>query len=85
MESLISVADKNGMVYSMPSKTARCILEIHYSTSYLQFVVQDERKNEDGTSSLATKNVFVTLNTENWVDWLAVNSDDVGKLIGGKV
>ena len=48
MRTLIAVKDSTGNVYTMPSNTSKCIIEIHYSTSYYQFIVQDVITKEDG-------------------------------------
>lgn len=79
--TLITVEDKDGNRYSMPSEGPQCILEIHYSTSYLQFKVQDHFTDENGKETFPGKDVIVPLDTENWVDFIAVDEDELGRII----
>lgn len=80
-EPLLIVKDSQGEVYTMPSDTPKCILEVHYSTSYLQFVVQDHIVDEEGNERFPEKNVIVPLNEDNWIDFIAVNDDEYGALL----
>jgi hypothetical protein len=77
---LLKVKDQNGDVYTMPSETPKCILEVHYSTSYYQFVVQDEVIEEEGVT-FPKKNIIVPLDKSNWIDFLAVNENEIGEII----
>lgn len=79
--TLITVEDKDGKRYSMPSKRPRCILEVHYSTSYLQFVVQDHYTDENGNETFPEKDVIVPLEGSNGVDFIAVNENEIGRII----
>lgn len=78
---LLKVTDKNGEVYTMPSETPKCILEVHYSTSYYQFIVQDYILDKDGKERFPEKNIIVPINTDNWVDFIAVKEEEIGKII----
>ncbi len=81
MKPLITVKDKQGNVYTMPSETSTCILEIHYSTSYYQIEVQDTVEHHDGTITYPKKTIIVPINKEKWIDFIAVNESDVGELV----
>lgn len=81
MKPIISVKDKQGNVYTMPSETSTCILEIHYSTSYYQFEVQDTVEHEDGTITHPKKTIIVIINKDNWVDLIAVDENEIGELV----
>ena len=81
MKTLISVRDKEGRVYSMPSKSPTCILEVHYTTSYYQFIVQDVITGEDGEVSYPEKTIIVPINESGWVDFLAVKESELGELV----
>lgn len=81
MEKLLAVKDKQGNVYTMPSETSTCILEVHYSTSYYQFEVQDTVEQEDGTITYPEKTIIVPINTDNWIDFLAVKESQIGELV----
>lgn len=82
MRHLIAVKDNEGNVYTMPSNTDKSIIEIHYSTSYYQFVVQDVITGEDGETLYPEKTIIVPINESNWVDFLAVKESELGELIG---
>lgn len=81
MKPLITVKDKQGNIYTMPSKTSTCILEVHYSTSYYQFEIQDTVTHTDGTITYPKKTIIVPINKEKWTDFIAVNESDVGELV----
>ena len=81
MKPLIAVKDNEGNVYAMPSETSTCILEIHYSTSYYQFEVQDTVEHEDGTITYPKKTIIVIINKDNWVDLIAVDENEIGELV----
>lgn len=78
---LIKVKDKNGEIFTMPSVTPKCILSIHYSTSYYQFIVQDYIIDEEGNERFPEKDIIVPINSDNWIDLIAVNDDEIGELI----
>ena len=80
MISLIAVKDSIGNVYTMPSSTSKCITEIHYSTSYYQFIVQDVVTGEDGEKSYPEKTIIVPINGNNWIDFLSVKESELGEL-----
>ena len=65
MKPLVAVKDSKGNVYTMPSETSTCILEVHYSTSYYQFEVQDTVEHEDGTITYHQKTIIVIINKDN--------------------
>ena len=81
MKHLIAVKDNEGNVYTMPSETSTCILEITYSTSYYQFEVQDTVEQEDGTITYPKKTIIVIINKDNWVDLMAVSVNEIGELV----
>ena len=81
MKPLIAVKDNEGNVYAMPSNTSTCILEITYSTSYYQFEVQDTVEHDNGTMTYPQKTIIVPINTDNWVDFLAVDENEIGELV----
>ena len=81
MKPIISVKDKQGNVYTMPSETSTCILEVTYSTSYYQFIVQDVVTGEDGETLYPEKTIIVPINENNWVDFLAVKESEIGELV----
>lgn len=78
---LLKVKDKSGEVYTMPSDTPKCILAVHYSTSYYQFEVQDHVIDESGKETFPKKDIIVPLNKNNWVDFIAVDNDEIGTLV----
>ena len=81
MRTLIAVKDNTGNVYTMPSNTNKSIIEIHYSTSYYQFIVQDVVTGKDGEKSYPEKTVIVPINENNWIDFLAVKESELGELV----
>ena len=81
MKPLLAVKDIEGNVYTMPSETSTCILEITYSTSYYQFEVQDTVEHENGTITYPQKTIIVPINTDNWVDFLAVDENEIGEIV----
>lgn len=81
MKPLIAVKDNKGNVYTMPSNTNKSITEIHYSTSYYQFIVQDVITGEDGEVLYPEKTIIVPINENNWIDFLAVKESEIGELV----
>ena len=81
MKTLLAVKDSEGNVYTMPSETSTCILEVTYSTSYYQFEVQDAVEHEDGTITYPKKTIIVPINTNNWIDFIAVKESEIGELV----
>ena len=81
MRALIAVKDNTGNVYTMPSNTSKCITEIHYSTSYYQFIVQDVITREDGENIYPEKTIIVPINENNWIDFLSVKENELGELV----
>lgn len=81
MKPIIAVKDQQGNVYTMPSDTETCILEVHYSTAYFQFIVQDVRIGENAETIYPEKNIIVPLNKELWVDFIAVDDSELGELV----
>ena len=82
MKILLAVKDSKGNVYTMPSETSTCILEVTYSTSYYQFEVQDTELGDDGTFYFPKKTIIVPINTDNWVDFIAINDkEQIGELL----
>ena len=81
MKTLIAVKDSEGNVYTMPSNTNKSITEIHYSTSYYQFIVQDVITGEDGEILYSEKTIIVPINENNWIDFLAVKESELGELV----
>ena len=81
MKPLIAVKDNEGNVYTMPSSTSKSITEIHYSTSYYQFIVQDVITGEDGEVLYPEKTIIVPINENNWIDFLAVKESEIGELV----
>ena len=81
MKILIAVKDNKGNIYTMPSNTNRSITEIHYSTSYYQFIVQDVIEGEDGKILYPKKTIIVPINENNWIDFLAVKESEIGELV----
>jgi len=78
---LLKVKDSKGEIYTMPSDTPKCILEVHYSTSYYQFIAQDYSVDDEGKEFFPLKNIIVPLDNRNWVDFIAVKEDEIGKII----
>ena len=81
MKPLIAVKDNEGSVYAMPSETSTCILEVTYSTSYYQFIVQDVITGEDGEILYPEKTIIVPINEDNWIDFIAVKESEIGELV----
>ena len=81
MKTLLAVKDNEGNVYTMPSETSTCILEVHYSTSYYQFEVQDTVEHDNGMITYPQKTIIVPINTDNWVDFLAVDENEIGEIV----
>ena len=81
MKPLITVKNKQGNIYTMPSETSTCILEVSYSTSYYQFEVQDTVEHEDGTITYPKKTIIVPINEDNWIDFLAVKESEIGEIV----
>lgn len=78
---MLKVEDESGNIYTMPSGTPRCILEVHYSTSYYQFIVQDYSVDDSGDVKYLTKDIIVPINEDNWFDFIAVGEYEIGKII----
>ena len=72
--------DSTGNVYTMPSNTSKSIIEIHYSTSYYEFIVQDVITGEGGEKAYPEKTIIVPINENNWVDFLSVKESEIGEL-----
>ena len=81
MRTLIAVKDSTGNVYTMPSNTSKSIIEIHYSTSYYEFIVQDVVTGEDGEKVYPEKTIIVPINGDNWADFFAIEEDELGELV----
>ena len=81
MRTLIAVKDSTGNVYTMPSNTSKCIIEIHYSTSYYQFIVQDVITGEGGEELYPEKTIIVPINGSNLIDFLSVKESELGELV----
>lgn len=81
MKPLIAVKDNEGNVYTMPSETSTCILEVTYSTSCYQFEVQDTIEHDNGMITYPQKTIIVPINTDNWIDFLAVKKSEIGELV----
>ena len=81
MKTLLAVKDSEGNVYTMPSETSTCILEVTYSTSYYQFIVQDVITGEDGEILYPEKTIIVPINEDNWIDFIAVKESEIGELV----
>ena len=81
MRTLIAVKDSTGSVYTMPSNTSKCIIEIHYSTSYYQFIVQDVATEEGGEKAYPEKSIIVPIDGDNWADFFAIEEDELGELV----
>ena len=81
MRTLIAVKDSEGNVYTMPSNTSKCIIEIHYSTSYYQFIVQDVITGEGGEELYPEKTIIVPINGSNLIDFLSVKESELGELV----
>lgn len=79
MRTLIAVKDSTGNIYTMPSNTSRCITEIHYSTSYYQFIVQDVITGDNGEKTYPEKTIIVPINEGNWIDFLSVKESELGE------
>lgn len=78
---LIKVMDKEGKVFTMPSETPECILEIHYCTSYYTFVVQEVDVDENGKEIYPKREIIVPINEDNWLDFIAVDMDEIGSIV----
>ena len=83
MKPVIAVKDNEGNLYTMPSNTNKSITEIHYSTSYYQFIVQDVITDDDGQSLYPEKTIIVPIKEGNWVDFIAVKESELGELVEG--
>lgn len=81
MKPIIAVKDKQGKVYTMPSETTTCILEVHYTTSYYQFEVQDTVEEDYGALYFPKKTIVVPIDESNWIDFIAVSKDEIGELV----
>ena len=81
MKTLIAVKDSEGNVYTMPANTSKCIIEIRYSTSYYEFIVQDVITGEDGEETYPEKTIIVPINRSNWIDFIAVKESELGELV----
>lgn len=71
------VIDKFGNDFTF-NKEDDCILEIHYCTSYYQFVVQQKLIDDKGEHYFIKKDLIHTHdNYENPIDLLCVNDEDL--------
>lgn len=77
----IKVADDKGNIYTMPSKTDRCILEVHYTKSSYEFIVQDVEGNEKGDTIFPKKSVIVPLHKVNERHYREGEDDNSGTII----
>lgn len=81
---LLAVEDSKGEIFTIPSNTGQCILEVHYCTSYYTFVVQEQKINAEGETIYPTKEIFVELKNSNWVDLIALEGEERGKIVSLK-
>ena len=82
MRALIAVKDNStGNVYTMPSNTSKSIIEIYYSTSYYQFIVQDVITEEGGEKAYPEKSIIVPIDGGSWIDLLSVEDSERGELV----
>ncbi len=67
----------SGEIYEFNrSGNGNCILEIHYCTSYFQFVVQKEIE-KDGIKKYSQKDLCYIFKNVNLIDLIAVNDDEL--------
>lgn len=82
---LIKVKDKQGNIFSTDMTDKRCIYEIHFCTSYTQFLVQEEYVDENGKKKYKHKSIVVpakkTWDLETALDFIAVNEEELGEII----
>ena len=84
---LIKVKDnQSGEVYTNEMDSDKCILEIHFCTSYAQVKVQDVI-NESGKMSYPTHDIILPplKGMVNWVDLIATQNDNVGEWLIWKI
>ena len=62
-------------------KSGAGIVEIHFSTSYTQVVVQDEVVSESGCVSWPVHDLIIPIKNSNWVDLIATQDDDEGEFV----
>jgi hypothetical protein len=81
----IKVMDKEGNIYSTDLSSNKCIYEIHFSTSYTQFEVQEVVIDSDGNKLYKKKSVIVPVEGKDdlatAIDFLAVSDDEIGKIV----
>jgi hypothetical protein len=66
-----------GKVYKFTSnENENCILEIHYCSSYFQFVVQDAVKHENGFTIYTHRDLCFVFENANWIDLSAINNNE---------
>lgn len=81
MSPFLKVKDSNGTLFTMPSETPHCILSMHYCTSYYEVEVQEYNHNDKGEEIYPTKTFFIPLNTDNWIDFIALQGEEMGELV----
>lgn len=83
MNELIKVKDESNKIYTMYNSsktTGQDIISVYYSTSYIQFQVQDTITLESGELSYPVKDIFVIFNNANPVDLLGVTGE-IGEIV----
>ena len=78
---ILAVKDSKGELYTMPSTSGKCILSVHYSTSYLTFELQGEEEDSYGNITYPEKSVYVELDGSNFVDCIAISGEERGTLV----
>ena len=75
----ISVKDKEGNIYSMPTnKFDNSILAIHYCTSYYQFEIQSAIGDN---GKRLYKDVVVLTKNPSPFDLIAISDDEIGEIV----
>lgn len=82
----IAVSDNEGNVYTNNTDNMhdgdKTIIEIHFSTSYTQLIVQDLIEDDKGNKSYPTKDIIIPIEDADGlsqaIDMIAVSSNEIG-------
>lgn len=81
----IKVMDKEGNIYSTDLNSKKFIHAIYFSTSYTEFEVQEEYKNDEGETRYINKSIIVPVEGKDdlatAIDFMAVSDNEIGVVV----
>lgn len=82
----IAVKDREGNIYTndMSDENKQSIIEIHFSTSYTQVIVQDQIVDDEGSDRFLTKDIIIPIEQDGLgyvIDMMAVKDYEIGEWV----